>query len=71
MDWNKLRALLSGKMFQTVECTNNIDVDLVCECWLWCYDDIRRYNLRSKLGQKLGSVFNKGHHWEKFRKVRN
>ena len=24
----KSRALLSGKMLQTVECTNNIDVDL-------------------------------------------
>ena len=29
VDWNKLGALLSGKMFHTVECTNNIDGDLV------------------------------------------
>ena len=34
VDWNKLGALLSGKMLQTVECTNNIDVDLHSECWL-------------------------------------
>ena len=39
VDWNKLRAFLSGKMLQTVECTNNIDVDLDWECWLQCYDD--------------------------------
>ena len=26
-------------MFQTVECTNNIDVDLDWECWLQCYGD--------------------------------
>ena len=32
--WNKLGAYLSGKMLQTVECTNNIDVDLDWECWL-------------------------------------
>ena len=24
-----------GKMLQTVECTNNIDVDLVWESWLY------------------------------------
>ena len=27
-------TLLHGKIIQTVECTNNIDVDLVWECWL-------------------------------------
>ena len=32
--WNKLGALLSGKMLQTVKCNNNIDVDLVWGCWL-------------------------------------
>ena len=32
VDWNKLGALLSGKMLQTVKCTNNIDVDLDWEC---------------------------------------
>ena len=31
-DWNKLGVLLSGKMLQTVECTDNIDVDLEL-CW--------------------------------------
>ena len=36
VDWDKLRALLSGKLLQTVECTNSIDVDLNLdwECWL-------------------------------------
>ena len=32
--WNKLEALLSGKILQRVECTNNIDVDMVWEYWL-------------------------------------
>ena len=40
--WNTLGALLSGKMLQTVECTSNIDVDLVWECWLQCCDDVTR-----------------------------
>ena len=30
----KLGALLSGKILQTVECTNIVDVDLDWECWL-------------------------------------
>ena len=34
VDLNKLGAWWSGKMLQIVECTINIDVDLVCECWL-------------------------------------
>ena len=29
VDWNKLGALLSGKMLQTVKCNNNIEVDLL------------------------------------------
>ena len=47
VDWNKLGALLSGKMLQTVECTNNIGVDLVWECWLQCYDDVTRCTPRN------------------------
>ena len=39
VDWNKLRALLNGKMLHIIECTNNIDVDLYWECWLQCYDN--------------------------------
>ena len=34
VDWNKLEALLSGKILQTVKCTNNIDVDLAWGSWL-------------------------------------
>ena len=34
VDWNKLGALLIGEKLQTVECINNIDVDLDWECWL-------------------------------------
>ena len=37
--WNKLGALLSGKILQTFECTINIDVDLDWKCWHQCYDD--------------------------------
>ena len=46
VNWNKLGALLSGKILQTVECTNNIHVDLVWGCLLdKCYDDVRRSNI--------------------------
>ena len=74
VDWNKLGALLSGKMLQTVECTNKIDVDLVWECWLYAtmmYQDqmypqefttlvVRR--LRKKQAWTKAKKFNNGHH---------
>ena len=47
--WNRLSVCLmyvkrrlekiSREMLQTVECTNNIDVDLEWKYWLQCYND--------------------------------
>ena len=64
-------------MLQIVECTKSIDVDLVWEsATIKCtvrnlpprfYSEVRR--LKEK--QAWTNNFNKGHHWNKLRKVRN
>ena len=39
-------------MRQTVEWTNNIDVDLYWECWLLCYDDTVKTHVPKNYGKK-------------------
>ena len=72
-------------MLQTVECTNNIDVDLVWENWLYVLRLCKKikctlrnlpprfYSEVRRLKEKQAGTkkFNKGHPWNKLGEVRN